>query len=92
MKVSELLNDSSRWIKGEYARNSTGKEVDEYSPEAVCFCLHGAIQRCYPHFNTCQEVVAKVKAEIFPITITSFNDAPSTTFSDIQTLVTKLDI
>lgn len=48
MKIYQLFSKPHSWIKGEYARVSLrGDPVDPRDKTAKCFCLDGAIQRCY---------------------------------------------
>lgn len=43
--TKELLSDPKRWTIGKYARNSFYTETSPLSPDAVCFCLSGAIAK-----------------------------------------------
>ena len=43
--VYKLLRAKSRWTKGTFARNRSGGHVGSDSPEAVCWCLSGAINK-----------------------------------------------
>jgi hypothetical protein len=43
IRAKELIEKG--WAKDTFARNSKGKEVSDYSPEACKFCLVGAIRR-----------------------------------------------
>lgn len=92
MKVHELLSSPDKWTKGAYARNDAGYAVPATDPEAVSFCLLGAIQRCYLDRSD-------VKARLFEACYTSFymgpinyNDAKTTTHADVIRLVKDLDI
>lgn len=40
-----LIAEPGTWTKGYQARNAFGEEVEATSPEAVCFCSHGALHR-----------------------------------------------
>lgn len=97
MKVRELLSDKSKWTKRAYARNAKGEKIESWNPDAVCFCLKGAINRCYQDSTEHALVADKVENAIarkdgFNIGIACFNDRESTTFSDIKKLVEELDI
>jgi len=63
MKVGELLSDPSRWTQCATGRNAAGIPLIQLmtpghgqfpmrplaeSPDAVCWCLRGAILKCYP--------------------------------------------
>lgn len=47
MKVRELFNNKDKWTKGLYARDKDGFSVDPEGSNAVCFCLVGALRKCY---------------------------------------------
>ena len=47
MTVLELLSDPKRWTQDAFARDSTGFKCDVDAPDAQCFCLLGAIYKCY---------------------------------------------
>lgn len=47
MKAHELLAKPEHWTKGHMAVDALGNEVSARSTEAVCFCLLGALVRCY---------------------------------------------
>lgn len=48
MKVHELLADKSRWTTGYMARDAVGRACSPKSDKAVCWCMLGAIDHCYP--------------------------------------------
>lgn len=48
MKVHELLNDKSKWIKNDLAVNNKNQSVDYNSVDACKWCVMGAILKCYP--------------------------------------------
>jgi hypothetical protein len=47
MKVHELLSSPDNWTQGSFARDKNGKPVSFQSHEATCWCLIGALGRCY---------------------------------------------
>jgi hypothetical protein len=49
MKVSKLLNKSSKWCKGAWAKDETGGTVLPWHSTAAKYSLLGAIQFCYGH-------------------------------------------
>ena len=91
MKPSELLSDASKWTKGYYARNEHGGLEPARSPVATCFCIFGALLRCYnglPGERT--QKVAKIILKRFPervahedSTLPGFNDHPDTTYEEV---------
>ena len=40
-----VLTDPARWTQGEFARKASGIGTTSMNPEAVCFCLLGAVSR-----------------------------------------------
>lgn len=47
MKVQELLSDRSKWTQGRLARDARGIPCSPRSSEAVCWCVYGALDKCY---------------------------------------------
>lgn len=45
--VRKLIADPEYWTQGAMARDRVGRDVDEVSPDAVCWCLGGAINNVY---------------------------------------------
>ena len=88
--VLDLLRDPAHWAKGCYAYNSDGESVAPESEQAVCWCLIGAIKKCYPE-NIANQV-DKLDALLETIAIVPFNDAPSTTHDQIVALLEKAQI
>ncbi len=91
MKVRELLNARSRWVQGTDAEKSDGQETYAKDPDATCWCLLGAIERCYPHEER-EDIYDRIVAATKESQISSWNDSPLRTFEDVQKLVQELDI
>ncbi len=92
MKIKELLVDSSKWTKGVFARDNDGIAVATHNPNARCWCLVGAIAKCYNIFTDTKyaEIFNKIKLEVeHP---SNWNDAPERTFAEVKELVERLDI
>jgi hypothetical protein len=109
MKIYKLFSSYRRWTKSAYARlryvsvNNPGAlshsgNLNAKDPQAHCWCLFGAIQKCYPAIDQSSmheqdRVTRRVSASIrksFPKrdgSITVFNDAPNTTFADVLAVV-----
>ncbi len=47
MKAWELLSDPTKFVKRAYAKNAKGNHVLPTSPDAVCFCMLGAVEHVY---------------------------------------------
>ena len=43
--IRELIRDPAHWTRGVIARDAAGREVLMTSPQAVAFCLSGALHR-----------------------------------------------
>lgn len=96
MKISEVLSDATKWIKGLYATDDKGRTCSEVSDQACHFCLFGAMK--YAGIGRDEhESIARIIGKIFPqrvrkvwrseTIITTFNDSPSTTFADIRRVI-----
>ena len=85
MKVRELLSDKSKWTQGTFARDKDGFEVNSRSRYAVCWCLMGAVNKCYEDVT---EVMGKLKTEVG--NFVWFNDNHE--YEDVVKLVERLDI
>lgn len=93
MKVRELLKDETCWTKGAYARDEKGNDIPATSEQATCFCLRGAIRKCYLDPEIREKVLETVYREIeYPRGISFWNDNPHRTFEDVKELVERLDI
>lgn len=46
INVKNLLNVQSRWTNFRDARDKDGWDISPNSPDAVCWCLRGAIKKC----------------------------------------------
>lgn len=93
MKVKELLSDESKWTRKAYARDSHGVMIEPRSPSACCWCISGAIERCYQSYAKASEVSEKIKRHLpFGKTSIDFNDDPATTFADIRRVLELADV
>ena len=92
MKVKELLTDETRWSQGAYAHRADGEVVKFSSPEAVSFCLVGAISRCYWLLKDRKPIYDAVCDQIGESFIPDWNDAKERTFAEVRALVEELDI
>lgn len=45
MKIKELFSDPSKWAQGHYGLTAEGDTCFGSDPDAVCFCLSGAVSR-----------------------------------------------
>ena len=98
MKIKELLDKPEKWTTGSYARDYNRWSVVSSSPEATCYCLAGAMRKCYPLYEERLQVSRKLIDAITAIPkmhfscIESYNDYPDRTFDEIKQLVETLDV
>jgi hypothetical protein len=98
MKAYELLSDKTKWCQHVYSEDSKGEYVPPEAPDAACWCIKGAIHRCYPDFEEdydnpiFQKLVDNVPPCNVICPVANFNDSPSTTFEQVRELLIKLDI
>ncbi len=91
MKVRDLLTDESKWTQHLYARDANGVTTDLSGPYATCWCLVGALERCYgmtPEFSLAYTRLARRTVN----GVTEWNDTPTRTFTEVRALVEELDI
>ena len=93
MKVRELLSDESKWTQNAWGRDATGRPVLWAPKTAVCWCLIGAIETCYPRPGEATPIDNKVRDAIGGgLMISKWNDAPERTFAEVKALVERLDV
>jgi hypothetical protein len=91
MKLSTLLRAKKNWCQNADARDLKGYPVGALDPEAVCFCLSGALAKCYANNRTeylrAFRKLTNAIDSIDGVGIVSFNDNGATTFADIKKVV-----
>src|SRR6185369_2434153 len=104
MKVRELLSGPEKWVQGVYAKGYVDdnlgdtilRAVEPDDPKAHCWCLVGAINKCYPIINDERiRIKTKIQAKIWPegyCFIHTWNDESGRTFDEVKALVEELDI
>lgn len=92
MKVRELLDDASKWTRGAFAANVFGEHVPYDAPSAACWCLRGAIFRCYGRQTEQSERVSNLVYATLDAPIATWNDCRGRKFADVKALVEELDI
>ncbi len=81
MRPSDLLRTPQRWTKRTYARDSDGKRIAAFAPEATQWCVRGAIFKCCADFLTGLRMLRDV---LPPKTnITHWNDDPTRTHDEV---------
>lgn len=96
--VGRLFKSAGRWMKFDFAatRKSGGRSVAPCSRDAACWCLTGAIEKCYPTQglkSIVRDAVLREIRETHPEdSIASWNDGKDRTFGQVRALVEKLGI
>lgn len=101
MKVYELLSDESKWAQYALAKTKEGSTCDPLSREAVCWCLRGAVIKCYGMYNyeegsSSVRVLEKIATELTRMNVTTWisawQDNKTRTFAEVRDLTLRLDI
>lgn len=92
MKVRELLSDPARWTTDRFAKDAAGYGVDPKDGRAVCWCLIGALEKCYgttygPEYDKLSEAIRQKVGQPW---VAQFNDRA--THSEIIEVLTKAGI
>jgi len=93
MKAHELLAQDGAWTQYSTAYDTRGIPVEAHSEKAVCWCLEGAIIRCYDNFHIpIQPVLAALEAKGWYGQACHWNDRPERTQAEVVALLKGLDI
>ncbi len=98
MKVRDLLTDETKWAKGRSACDKGGETTPYDAPNAVAWCLAGAITRCYEVGEAWDTLatraydVLRARGQLPLGGIGEWNDSPARTFTEVRALVEELDI
>lgn len=100
MKIQTLFRRTSAWTQNEMARDADGLDVDPRDPDATCFCLSGAIERCYGEatYRERGRVDQRIRRAIAVekgfdprawsiVSIIGWNDTPGRTITEIRRVV-----
>lgn len=90
MKIRELLDKPEKWTQGCTARDKDGIHVMLTSAAAVCWCLMGAVWKCYLP-NECGQIFTVLGKHVGD-NVGFWNDARERTFEDVQKLIKELDL
>jgi hypothetical protein len=82
--VSELLSDPKNWTQRALARDKNGEAVSPFSPDAVAWCVLGALFKCEVRDKS---AVRKLTGD----RIMAWNDDPNRTFHEVQQMVGKAE-
>ena len=100
-ETRELLSDPERWTKDGFARDGDDQPTHWADPNAVCWCLGGAISRVSAEhkvesreafqaiYMALEKFNAKNRRGIKVISLSEFNDLHTITHSDVLALLTS---
>ena len=95
--VRELLAEPRAWTRGACARDPQGNIVGGLDPNAVCWCLSGALERVRSHKNWqySSQVEARTAAinamrGVMRTDIITFNDRVASGHEGILTMLDKV--
>jgi hypothetical protein len=99
MKAKDILSDASKWTRGAYARNSNCEECSVNSPEAVQYCLLGAVYAIYG-YKTLEAgraieklaAAAGLSVDVPDLRLIVWNDAGALTFAEVRSVIEKADV
>jgi hypothetical protein len=93
MKAKDLLSDSSRWTRGASARDGRGKQCGIYSPDAVRYCILGALLAAYDGWQLAAAVDAVREAigDNGQLSIEAWNDNYDRTFDEVRRVIELAD-
>ena len=95
MKAYELLSDPGKWTQGAGARSGNGGVVLGSDVTAVCWCVIGAIGKCYPSNAESLAAMHKVWLELNKNGfdgIANWNDDPGRTYEEVVEVLRKADV
>lgn len=95
MTLQELLSDESKWTRHAEAKNELGLAVAPTANDAICWCLSGAITKCYGEYHH-KEYIKVIKAiqklyDPFAVGMVYFNDNLAT-FPDIRKVIEEAGV
>jgi hypothetical protein len=90
--VGQALTDESKWTRGTLARDCMGLRTSNFSGAAVCRCVAGWIDHCYPSLGGRMFASDRLRAVIGDSSITRWNDDLSRTFDEVKAAVAQAGI
>jgi len=95
--LDDVLTDASKWCQGDAAQAATGERMPCDNPQAVRFCILGAIGKAISleghalvtEWKTFSRTVSLVESVAGGRYTPAFNDDPHTTFEDVRLLLKR---
>ena len=83
----DLIQEPDAWVQECHAWNHLGEETDPTEPDAVCFCLEGAILRALTELGEVGrgDALLEINAEVMGSdeNICEWNDSPERTHAEV---------
>jgi hypothetical protein len=95
MKTYELLDTPEKWTKGAFARDSKGDSIDPRSSEAVCWCIEGALYKCYTDYDdwrVARRLIKEIKKANKLGYLVSWQDDPERTYDEVIEILKLADV
>ena len=89
MKAWQLLDSKEKWCQRQYAMDANGYTVDPAAEDAVCWCIDGAIKKCYESGMLPRRFYERIPEYSCSVT---YNDDPRRTWEEVHALLKELDI
>jgi hypothetical protein len=89
LKIKELLADPNRWTQHAPARDAEGACTLSFHPDAVKWCLSGALDHCYPDYQE-RHTIRRRLFKMAGRALYAFND--NATHHEVLKLVTDADV
>lgn len=98
--MDKILDEPKKWTKGEYAQDHDGVGTYATDPEAVCWCMSGAMNKAvggdsgtatvaeYFAINAIRLAAKELYGEEY-FAIANFNDAPSTDYIRVKAVISR---
>lgn len=90
--VLDLLSDASKWTQNASARDAQGKSVHPTAIEAVCWCVIGAVAKCYPEITSQSKAMLRLMAACPGGVVVGFNCNPVRKFEEVREVIIKAQI
>lgn len=106
MKAYKLLDSPEKWIKQFNAKDASGNPVPPSNENAVCWCIFGALQKCYSK-NTMNFIEAEIRLYDLlknkgylgkrgdsskPHDYAEWNDAEETTYDEVISVLKEANV
>jgi hypothetical protein len=89
MKAWQLLDSREKWCQHTYAMDADGYIVDPTLEDAVCWCIDGAMKKCYGSSMLPARFYERTADYSCSVT---YNDDPKRTWEEVHALLKELDI